>query len=79
MKIRVDLYGTLGQKIPGYRHSQGIEMDIIEGATVSDLLALLEIDRFQKAVVAIDGRIYKSNDKIPAGARARIFQPVHGG
>jgi sulfur carrier protein ThiS len=79
MKIRVDLYGTLSQKIPGYRHSQGIELDITEGATVSDLLALLEIDTSQKAIVAIDSRICKPNEKIPAGARARIFQPVHGG
>jgi len=79
MKIRVDLYGTLSQKMPGYRQSQGIEIDIAEGATVSDLLALLEIDTSQKAIVAIDGRICKPNEKIRAGARARIFQPVHGG
>jgi sulfur carrier protein ThiS len=79
MKIRADLYGTLSQKVPGYRHSQGIEMDIVEGTTVSDLLALLEIDMSQKAIVAIDGRICKPNDQLPAGARARIFQPVHGG
>ena len=57
MKIRVDLYGTLSLQVSRYRHSQGIEMELQEGATVNDLLALLKIDKSRKAVVAIDGRI----------------------
>ena len=28
MKVRVRLYGTLSQRFPGYRHSQGIEAEI---------------------------------------------------
>jgi len=79
MKIRVNLYGTLSQKIPGYQHSEGIEVEVPEGATVSELLALLEIEPSQRPVVAIDGRIRQANEKIPDGARAQVFQPVHGG
>ncbi len=81
MKVKVNLYGTLSQKVPGYRHSQGIEVEAPEGTTVNELLSLLQIpiSEPQKAVVAIDGRIRKANDKIPSGARAQVFQPVHGG
>jgi sulfur carrier protein ThiS len=79
MKIWVNLYGTLSQKVPGYRHSRGIEVEVAEEATISDLLAKLDIEKSQKAVVAIDGRIYRANEKIPKGARAQVFQPLHGG
>ena len=79
MKVRINLYGTLSAGIPGYRQSQGIEVELPEGATVNDLLALLEISESQKAVVAIDGRIRKGSDKIPRGAYAQILQPIHGG
>ncbi len=54
-------------------------MELQEGATVKDLLALLKIDKSQKAVVAIEGRICKANEQISVIARARVFQPIHGG
>lgn len=79
MKVKVRLYGTLSREYPGYRHSQGIEVELPDGATVNDLLVHLGISESQKAVVAIDGRIQKANDKIPSGVRAQVFQPVHGG
>jgi sulfur carrier protein ThiS len=56
-----------------------MEVDLPDGATVNDLLILLGILDSQKAAVAIDGRIRKAKDKIPSGARVRVFQPVHGG
>ena len=81
MKVKVNLYGTLIQKVPDYRQSEGIEVEVPEGATVKDLLSLLQIPviGYEKAVVAIDGRIRKTNDEIPSGARAEIFQPMAGG
>ena len=79
MKVKVNLYGTLSRQVPGYRHSEGIQVELSEGATVTDLLVLLEIPGSQRAVVTINGRIQKANDKIPCGAHAHVFQPLHGG
>ena len=79
MKVKVSLYGTLSRRVPGYRHSQGIEVELPDEATVNDLHVVLEISESQKPVVAIDGRIQKVNDKIPCGAHAHVFQTVHGG
>jgi sulfur carrier protein ThiS len=79
MRVRVKLYGTLSLRVPGYQHSQGIEIELPEGATVNDLLAFLKISESQGAVVAIDGRIRKVDDKIPGGVKARVFQSVGGG
>ena len=79
MKVKVKLYGILSRRVPGYRHSDGMEVELPDGATVDDLLVFLEISESQKAVVAIDGRLRKANDKISHGAHAQVFQPVHGG
>jgi len=79
MKVRVKLYGTLSQRFPGYPPSQGIEVEIPDGATVKDLLALLEISASQGAVVIAEGRILKADDKIRPGVPVNVLQAIGGG
>jgi sulfur carrier protein ThiS len=79
MKVRVKLYGTLRLRVSGYRHTEGMEVELPEGATVRDLLALLKMPESQGTVVTIDGRIRKANAKIPCGSQAQVFQSLHGG
>jgi sulfur carrier protein ThiS len=79
MKVRVKLYGTLSQRFPGYRHPQGIEVEIPEGATAKDLLALLEISESQGAVVITEGRVLKADDRMQCGVPVSVLQAVHGG
>jgi sulfur carrier protein ThiS len=79
MKLRVKLYGSLSQRFPNYQHSRGIEVEIPDGATVKDLLALLEISESQGAVVALEGRILKADDTIRDGVTVNIFHPLSGG
>jgi sulfur carrier protein ThiS len=79
MKLKVRLYGTLSQRFPGYQHSQGIEVDIPDGATVKDLLALLEISEDRGAVVIAEGRILKADDKMRRGVPVNVLQAIYGG
>ena len=79
MRMRVKLYGTLSHSFPDYRHSEGIEIEIPDGATVKDLLALLEISESKKAVVAMEGRILKGDDPIRRGVPVQVFNAIHGG
>jgi sulfur carrier protein ThiS len=79
MKVRVKLYGTLSQRFPGYQHSQGIEVEIPDGATVKDLLALLEISETQGAVVIVEGRTQKAEDKLQSGVPVSVLQAIRGG
>ena len=79
MRIKAKLYGTLSQLFPGYRHSEGMELDIPDGATVKELLELLEIPESQKAMLTMEGRIQKPDDVIQPGAQVHIFNPIHGG
>jgi len=79
MKVRVKLFGTLSQAFPGYQHSLGMEVEIPDGATVKDLLALLEISESQRAVVLVEGRILKADDKMRSGVPVNVMQVIGGG
>jgi sulfur carrier protein ThiS len=79
MKVKVKLYGTLSQRFPGYQRSQGMEVEVPDGATAKDLLAHLEIAESQKAVVIVEGRILKADDEIPRGVPVNVLQAIGGG
>ena len=79
MLMRIKLYGALSQQYPDYRHSQGIEVEITEGTMVRDPLACLEISESQGAVVAMEGRIIKADNKIRSGVSVHVLQAIHGG
>jgi sulfur carrier protein ThiS len=79
MKVRVKLYGTLSQGFPGYPHSQGMEVEVPDGATVEDLLALLEISESRGAAVIAEGRILRADDKMQPGVPVNVLQAIGGG
>jgi sulfur carrier protein ThiS len=79
MKVRVKLYGTLSQRFPGYQPSQGIEVEIPDGGTARDLLALLEIPESQGAVIVAEGRVLKTDDRIQRGVPVSVLQVIYGG
>jgi sulfur carrier protein ThiS len=79
MKIEVKLFGTLSQDFPGYRHTQGMEVEISEGARAKDLLGLLQIPASRRAVVVVGGRVLEADDSIEGGAVVHVVQVLHGG
>ena len=79
MKIRVKLFGTLSKRFHGYKPTQGIEVDIPDGARVKDLLVNLEILESQEGVVSMEGHILRKDDKLRDGNFVHVFQAVYGG
>lgn len=79
MKIIVKLYGTLRDNYPDYQDASGIEVELPNGAIVKDLFANLNISGSQGAVVTMNSRILKDDDKIPGNANVQILQTVHSG
>jgi sulfur carrier protein ThiS len=79
MKVKVKLYGTLSQRFPDYPYNQGMEVEIRDGATVQDLLTLLEIPAPPGAVVIAEGRVQKADDEIRPGVLLNVLQAVSGG
>ena len=79
MKIRVRLFGTLGQHVRNYNHAQGFEVRIPDGAKIMDLLTHLEISGSDSSFVTVDGRMTKADDELKDGAIVHILQRVFVG
>ena len=79
MKVKVKLYGTLRRRFPDYQHSQGLEVEIPDGAMAKDLLALLEIPESQGAVIIVEGRVLAADDEIRDGVFLNVVQAMSGG
>ena len=79
MNVRVKLYGTLRQRFPGYDVSDGIEIEIPDGATVRDFLALLGTSRSKGALVIAEGRALEADDTIACAVPVSVFQSIQGG
>ena len=79
MKVRVKLFGILGQRFPGYHHEQGMEVEIPDGARVKDLLAHLKFSKSFGGVVAVEGKLLTEDVRLGNGAEVNIFQSVFGG
>ena len=79
MKIRVKLFGTLPQRYPDYDSTQGLEVEIPDGARVKDLLAHLELSASDGGLVAIDNLVVPHDHELTDGASVRIFQRAFGG
>jgi sulfur carrier protein ThiS len=56
-----------------------MEVEVPDGATVKDLLALLEISESQGAVVIVEGRVLKADDKMRRGVPVNVLQAIGGG
>jgi sulfur carrier protein ThiS len=79
LKIRVKLFGTLGQNFPGYDSLNGMDVNIPDDARVKDLLAHLDIPNTRDYLVIMNKTIAKSTDKLIHGATLHIFQAMAGG
>jgi sulfur carrier protein ThiS len=79
MQVTVRLYGTLGKRVPGYVHSEGIVVKIPDNGKVKDLLSALKLPESQRVAVALDGRILAQDDLLRDGARVNVMQSLQGG
>jgi len=79
MKVRVKLFGILSRIQKDNPSTRDMEVEIQDGARVRDLLVHLKIPASQTAVVSMNERIMKPDDKLPGGATVVVFQAVFGG
>lgn len=79
MRVRVKLFGTLRQTLPADQQEAGTELEMLDGATAGDLVAMLGLAESRSAVVVIGGKVLTPEERIPAGASASVFQTISGG
>ena len=79
MKVKVRLFGTLGNKFPDHDPLNGFEVELPEDASVGDLLDQLEIPKSKIGLVSVQGRLVKAGKALKPGDFVRIFRPIFGG
>jgi sulfur carrier protein ThiS len=79
MKVKIQLFGILGRKLPQYSSPDGVEIELPDGSTAGDLLSFLTIPDNWMPAVAMDSRLLRYGDGLRDNADIRIFQSVHGG
>jgi sulfur carrier protein ThiS len=79
MKIKVKLFGQLRKDIPAYHHDQGLDLEISEGSTVADLMALLKISNPRTITAIMEGRVLSLEEKLINGSLINLFHVMYGG
>ena len=79
MKVKVRLFGTLGQQFPGYDPAKALEVEIPDGARVKDLLAHLGIPEAKGSIAAVEGVVLHLDDPLKNGSSVHLLQSVYGG
>jgi sulfur carrier protein ThiS len=79
MKVRVGVFGTFRERFPNYQPAQGMEVELPDGATVQDLLRLLDLSDSQGALVIAEGRILKADERLKRRVPVNVMQAIDGG
>ncbi len=79
MRVNVKLYGTLSRSFDEYDHLSGLEVIVPDGASIHDLLALLNLAPERLGMIYMDGRRLDKKSRLEDGAQIKIFQPIAGG
>ena len=79
MKIKVRLFGTLGNQFPDHDPMDGFEVDIPDNVSVGDLLDQLQLPKSKIGLVSVQGRLVKTTKILKPNDFVRIFRPIFGG
>ena len=79
MKVKVRLFGTLGNQFPDHDPLDGFEVEIPEDANVGDLLDQLDIPISKIGPVSVEGHLVKAAKILKTGDFIRIYRPIFGG
>ncbi len=79
MHIRVKLFATLTRHAADARSGTPLEIDVPEGATITDLIKKLRLPAEEIKVVFVNGRARPFDWQLNPGDEVGIFPPIGGG
>jgi len=79
MKVEIRLFASLGRFAPGTGGTGPREMELDEGATISELLVLLGVPAETVKLVFVNGVHATGETNLKDGDRVGVFPPVAGG
>ena len=79
MKIEVNLFASFRKYLPGQTKGHTVYMDLDQGATISQVMARLNIPSELPKIIFINGIIVQPEAILNEGDRAGIFPLLAGG
>lgn len=79
LKVNVKLFGTLSRSFEEYDHSSGLDLVLLKGASIDDLLVQLDLLNASVGMIFMDDQQVKRDTCVKDNARIKIFQPIFGG
>jgi len=79
MHIQVKLFATLVRCVPGVKSGVPFDVELPEGAFLSDLVKQLNLPENKVKVSFVNGRIQSLDFQLRSGDEVGIFPPIGGG
>jgi len=79
MEIEVRLFANLAKLLPPGSQNKRAKMDVKEGATVDDLLNMLNVTQKITNIIMINGIQQGRETQLNEGDTVSIFPPIAGG
>ncbi|TSA56422.1 MAG: MoaD/ThiS family protein [Planctomycetaceae bacterium] len=79
MRVKVRIYATLCRYIPGVSAGTPVEIELSDGASVSNLVEKLKIPAREVKIAFVNGRIRPLDWLLESGDEMGIFPPIGGG
>ena len=73
------MLGLLSKDVESYVHENGLELDMPEGATYGDIIAVLSLPPDKAGMFSVDGILKKRDEFVVEGDEVHIFMPLAGG
>jgi molybdopterin converting factor small subunit len=79
MHIQVKLFATLVRCVPGVKSGVPFDVELPEGAFLSDLVKQLNLPENKVKVSFVNGRTQSLDFQLRSGDEVGIFPPIGGG
>lgn len=79
MALQVFLSTSLRGRFPDYNAQSGIILEMDKGATVGDLLRVLDIPASDVKIIMVNGRAAEPSQPLQGDERIGLFPPLGGG
>lgn len=79
MKITLEVFGSLRQRLPGYDPERGLEVEVPEATRLSGLFAQLNLPVSETHMVTVDGHLAEQDERLTQGASVLVLPYAGGG
>jgi len=79
MKVQLLLYASLAKLLPPQGSGNASTMEVEEGASIRDLLALARVPEDSPRIIFLNGRHAQVDQEVADGDRIAVFPPIAGG